>query len=67
MHGGVKAQLLVSAGSLMVQFCSFKHSMLNPLKMPKHSAPNLYANDLARRQIVSLEIEYGSLITMDLG
>ena len=50
-----------------LQFCSFKHSMLDPLEEPKHSAPVLYASDLAPRQIVSMGIEYGSFITMDLG
>ena len=50
-----------------LQFCSFKHSMVGPLEEPKRSAPNPYANDLAPCQIVSMGIEYGSFITMDLG
>ena len=50
-----------------LQFCSFKHSMVAPLEDPKHSAPNLYASDLAPCQIVSTGIEYGSFIIMDLG
>ena len=42
--------------------------MLDPLEEPKHSAPtDLYASDLAPCQIVSMGIEYGSFITMDLG
>ena len=50
-----------------LQFCLFKHFMLDPLEEPKHSAPNLYASDLAPCEIVSMGIEYGSFITMDLG
>ena len=53
-----------------LQFCSFKHSMLDPLDMleePKHSATNQYASDLAQCQIVSMGIEHDSFITMDLG
>ena len=50
-----------------LQFCSFKHFMLDPLDEPKHSARNLYANDLAPCQIVSMGMEYDSFITMDLG
>ena len=30
-----------------LQFCSFNHSMLDPLEEPKHSVPNIYASDLA--------------------
>ena len=41
--------------------------MLDPLVEPKHSAPNIYAYDLAPYQIVSMGIEYGSSITMHLG
>ena len=42
--------------------------MLDPLEEPKHSAAlNLYASDLAPCQIVSMGIECGSVITMDLG
>ena len=41
--------------------------MLDPLEELNHSAPNLYAIDLAPCQIVSMGIEYGSFITMDLG
>ena len=48
------------------QFCLL-HSMLDPLEEPKHNAPNLYASDLAPCQIVSMGIECGSFITMDLG
>ena len=47
-----------------LQFCSFKHSMLDPLEKPKHSAPNLYASDIAPCQTVSMGMEYGSFITM---
>ena len=47
--------------------CNFVHPMLAPLEEPKHSAPNLYASDLAPCQIVSMGIEYGSFITMGLG
>ena len=51
-----------------LQFCLFKHSLLDPLEEPKRSAPtDLYASDLAPCQIVSMGIEYGSSITMDLG
>ena len=50
-----------------LQFCSFKYSMLDPLEEPKHSAPNLYASDLAPCHIVSTGIEYGNFITMHLG
>ena len=50
-----------------LQVCSFKHSMLYPLEELKHSASNLYASDLAPCRIVSMGIEYGSFITMDLG
>ena len=39
-----------------LQFCSFKHSMLDPSSEPEHSAPNLYASDLAPCQIVSMGI-----------
>ena len=28
-----------------LQFCSFKHSMLDSLGEPNNSAPNLYASD----------------------
>ena len=41
--------------------------MLDPLVEPKHSAPNLYASDLAPCQTVSVGIEYGGFIIMDLG
>ena len=47
-----------------LQFCSFKHSMLDPLEEPKHSAPNLYASAIAPCQIVSMGMEYGSFIAM---
>ena len=50
-----------------LQFCSFKQSMLDCLVEPKHSASYSYASDLAPCQIVSVEIEYGSFIMMDLG
>ena len=40
--------------------------MLDPLDESKHSAPNLYASDLAPCHIVSMGIEYDSFITMDL-
>ena len=43
-----------------LQFCSFKHSMLDPLEEPKYSSPNLYASDLAPCQIISMEIENGT-------
>ena len=41
--------------------------MLDPLVEPNHSAHNLYASDLAPCQIVSVGIEYGGFIIMDLG
>ena len=41
--------------------------MLYALVEPKYSAPNLYASDLAPCQIVSVGIEYGGFIIMDLG
>ena len=40
--------------------------MLDPLVEPKDSAPNLNAKDLAPCQIVSVGIEYGGFIIMDL-
>ena len=43
------------------------NSMLDPLVEPKPSAPNLYTNDLAPCQIVSVGVEYGGFIIMDLG
>ena len=50
-----------------LQFYSFKYSIVGPLEEPKHSAPNLYASDLAPCQIIYMGIEYGSFITKDLG
>ena len=41
--------------------------MLDPLVEPEHSAPNIYASDLAPCQIVSMGDEYDSFITMDGG
>ena len=41
--------------------------MLDPLVEPKHSAPNLYASDLAPCQLVSMGIENGGFIIMALG
>ena len=50
-----------------LQFCSFKQSILDRLVEPKHSASYSYASDLAPCQIVSVGIEYGGFIIMDLG
>ena len=44
-----------------LQFWSFKDFMLDPLEEPKHSAPNLYASDLAPCQIVSMGNSYHGL------
>ena len=44
----------------------FKQSMLNRLVEPKLSASYSYASDLAPCQIVSVGIEYGGSIKMDL-
>ena len=42
--------------------------MLDPLEEPRRSAhTDLYASDLAPCQIVSMGIEYGSFVTLDLG
>ena len=41
--------------------------MLGRLVELRHSAPNLYASDLAPCQIFSMEIENGGSIIVDLG
>ena len=40
--------------------------MLDRLVEPKYSASYLYASDLAPYQIISVGIEYGGFIIMDL-
>ena len=40
------SRLLVNPCTKNCNFCLCKHSMLDPLEEPRHSAPNLYASDL---------------------
>ena len=45
-----------------MQFCSFMHSMQDPLVVPTHFVPNVYASDLTPCKTVSVGIEHGSFI-----